>query len=401
MSDADDKTMACPRGRNGKELLIIAAALAGLSHPLFAQNPQVAFRDEFNQTQLANGWQIVKENPARHSLTARPGFLRVLTERGALEEDNQIDNLFLREFTGDFILETRLTFDPRAAQQFAGLLIYENQTNAAALGLTFVSGSRGEFRGLALVSAALTAQNIQPPVQRYDESNVSNPTVVTLRLLRIGEQLVAGYSENGIVFTDFGSIVNPFPDTVLVGIGATNGDFAECGVACDTAIPADFDFFQITALDDGGGSGSNDLVELTIDGPESVAAGESAVFQAEARFGDDSTQDVTDDAQWIVAPPGNGEMLDNVFEAGLVPSARFVTVVATYTSTAGVQSNTLTAAVLVEVVPPAAPGSGTNMCGNGLLLLIPFGLGTLGVLRLTGGAQAHRANPASFSFNAR
>jgi len=345
---------------------MITVALTLLSAAAFAQTSPT-FRDDFS-SQLAGGWQVLSESAANHSLTARPGFLRILTQRGALEEDNHINNLFVREFSGDFFIETRLEFDPQAGQQFAGLLIYESQTNAAALGLAFVSGERGEFRGLVLVSAALANSSVQPPVQRYDESTASNPNVVYLRLLRSGQQIVAGFSENGVSFTDFGSILNAFPDTVRVGVGATNGDFAECGAVCDTPIPADFDYFQITAVGGNGGGGPQ-LEELAIDGPDQLAGGETGDFTATARYSDDSEVDVTEDALWTLAPPGNGQIDAGSLQAALVPSPRYVTVVATYPANS-VGGLGTTAAMLVEIVPQGST-NGLPMCGMGFLPLLP------------------------------
>jgi hypothetical protein len=285
---------------------LVTTIVAVLGQPVLAQTPTPAFRDDFSSMQVGAGWQILNESAANHDLAARSGFLRILTQRGALEEDKRINNLFVRQFSGDFVLQTRLEFDPRAGQQFAGLLLYESQTNAAALGLTFVSGDRGQFRGLALVSAALAGSGVQPPVQRYDDSTAANPNVVHLRLLRSGEQLVAGYSEDGGTFTDFGSVLNAFPNTVLVGIGATNGDFDECGIVCDTPIAADFDYFQITAIDEGPGNGEPQVDELTIDGPDQVTGGTIGSFRATAHFDDDTDLDVTAEALWTLAPAGNG-----------------------------------------------------------------------------------------------
>lgn len=341
---------------------------------------QVILRDDFTSAQLQSGWQVLNESAANHSLSARSGFLRISTQRGALEEDNHINNLVVRQFTGNFFLETKLEFNPRAAQQFAGLLVYESQTNAAALGLTFVSGERGAFRGLALVSAELAGSNTQPPVQRYDESNAANPNLVYLRLLRSGDQLVAGYSQDGVTFTDFGSIINEFPATVLVGVGATNGDFETCGQACDTPIAADFDYFQIAAFGENPG---NDVVveDLVIEGPQVVTAGEAANYTATAQLSDGSEEDVTVNAQWIIAPPGNGTISGGALSAGLVPTARYVTVVATYSFGPVGSQDTIPAAYLVEIVPAGA-GDGGSLCGLGLLSALPGMLLPLGAVRL-------------------
>lgn len=340
-------------------------------------SPTQSFRDEFTAAQLAAGWEVINENPQNYTLSQRSGFLRILTERGALTADSVVRNLIVREVTGNFILETRLEFDPGAGQQFAGLLVYASAANAAALGLGFVSGERGEFRGLALVTSAGNSSGEQPPVLRYDETTSATPNAVWLRLLRSGEQLVAGYSVDGVNFSDFGSVTNAFPETVSVGVGAANGDFAECGADCDTSIPADFDFFQILSLggsipgngnDNDNGGGEPQPMSLRIDGPDAVTASRQALYSAVLVYDDESTEDVTADAEWLVGPPQVASIDGGTFTAADVTVASQATIVAQYTpESGGGEQFSYLATKLVLV----APSSGPNMCGAGVMALLP------------------------------
>ena len=331
---------------------------------------EVVFRDDFVAPQAAAGWQFLNENVATRSFTARPGFLRILTERGALTEDSAVPNLFVREMSGDFVLETRIEFDPGAAQQFAGVLIYENEANAGALGLTYVSGERGEFRGLALITTAGSSSGTQPPVVRYDDESVASPNQVWLRLLRSGDQLVAGYSQDGVTFADFGAVTNAFPETVLVGLGAANGDYAECGGECDVSIVADFDFFQISTLN-GNGSGEPRLTSLEIDGPAELRGGRGAEYAAIAHFDDESTLDVTEHAEWFVGPTDAATIDRGALETVPVAATRQITVAAVYTTQSAVGDDLVVTGTKLVRVTPGGLGVGGRACGLGLATLIP------------------------------
>lgn len=301
-----------------------------------ASAADVTFREDFDSDQLQAGWQIVHEDAANHSLTARPGFLRIITQRGALEAGKQVSNLFFRQIDGNFIIESHVDFDPEAGEQFAGLAVYSDDQHAVALGLAYASGARGTFRGIVLVSVGDSNSSSQRPGQRYDSSTTSTPNSVYLRLLRNGDQLVAGFSEDGINYSDIGSVNNPLPSSVLVGMGATNGDFDGCTTECDTGIPADFDFFQIRALTGSGNGGGNTdvptLDHLTLMLPNSVDSGATASLSVIASFSDGSSRDVTANATWIVAPTGLGT-IDNAgsLTAASVDNTTQMTVVASYT----------------------------------------------------------------------
>jgi len=355
----------------------VALAIGVLCAP-GAWGAEVSFRDDFETPTLAEGWTFVREDAATHSLTARPGFFRIHTQRGDLAEKGNVKNLLLRGVSGDFLLQTRLEFNPRAAQQSAGLLVYRDDGNGVALGLTFVGGERGTFRGVALVSVVDNVGDPSRPAAFYDEATAVNPNVVHLRLLRSGNQFVAGYSPDGRTFTDLGTLTSDLPDAIRVGLAAGNGDYEECGSDCDIAIPADFDSFQISTLGDGPGVPGDDGVTLesvTIDGPDEVRGGSTAGFTAIASFSDGSVSDVTEEAEWMVAPPSLGDVDAGVFTAADVDSMQQATVVATYTHlTSGGTANASGAALIRITSAPTVNGVGVAPpCGAGLLMVTWFG----------------------------
>gem|GEM_PF-4477562 len=348
---------------------------------------QEAIRDEFNDPQLDPAWTVVHEDASNYTLSARPGFFRVITQRGTFSPDSFVRNMLLRQVRGDFILQTRLEFDPRSGQPFAGLLVYESDDNAAAFGLTFVSGIRGEFRGLALVTVARVAAGQRPPVSRFDETTTDSPSAVYLRLLRSGDQLVAGFSDDGQSFTDLATVSNKFPETVMVGIGGSSGDTVLCGAACDNSLNADFDFFSLTPLDAAGGDtgSTTDVVVLSsiaISGPTTVFSGKTSRFTATATFSDESTLDVTDLANWSVAPPGLATVNRGLVDVAVVGEPSRLTIVAEYTQLSSSGATTSDSDAVVVDVSTASP----PLCGAGLAALLWVGFIPL-VLRFR---KAHR-----------
>jgi regulation of enolase protein 1 (concanavalin A-like superfamily) len=355
-------------------ILTLFGALLAVWRPGFAA--QVAFRDDFNSPQLSEGWTVIREDSSTYNLTANPGFFRVQTVRGILGKDGTARNLLVRPMSGDFILDTRLVFDPRDGQPFGGLLVYQDDAHAVSIGLVFASGVRGEFRGAIMLNVGDGIDPAaSPPAARYDETNTADPKVVYLRLLRQGDQFVGAYSDDGAIYRDLGTVTNSLVDNISVGVGAANGDSPSCGPACDVSIPADFDYFQISTIDESD-NGGGPPVEVTLEsvdisGPGDVVGGESANFTAAARFSDGTSTDVTQDADWVVAPPDIGTIEGGVFSAGTFSTPRSATVVATFSQLTSSGAVTRTGAVVIRIVTESSQGSPLRICGAGVATLFP------------------------------
>jgi len=357
-----------------KCLSVLTAVLASLSLAESVRANEIVFRDDFDASTLGSGWSIINESPANHSLTERSGFYQVDTQRGTLGENSLVKNILLRDMTGNFILDTKIEFNPRAASQFAGVTVYLDDLHTVALGLAYASGERGEFRGVVLLNVdGTTFSDSQRPGAFYNEDTVAQPNVVYLRLLRFGDQLVGALSPDGLTYTEVGSVTNALPDAVSVGVVAANGDFSGCGTACDVSIPADFDFFQITALDelpdDGATDGPSGIASLQVNGPAAVTGGSSADFAAIATDADAVETDVTIAAEWLVAPPEAGAVAAGRFEAAEVTEVVQATLVATYTPDPNLPEESFTAAKVVRISPPR---TGLRLCGSGIGALMPF-----------------------------
>ncbi len=295
---------------------------------------QPVFEDEFDSDQLTQGWQFVQEVPERYSLTDRPGFFHITTARGTLGEAASAENLLIREFSGDFVLDTRIEFDPRNGRQFAGLLVYLDNLSAVALVFAFAETADTEFRGIVLLSIENGIEDLQPPISPIRESSSGDAKQIYLRLLRKGDQFVGAFSSDGQVFTDLGTVTNTLPDSVFVGVGGANGDPEGCGMECDIENEADFDFFRISVLDNDGGTDTNvgnALEEVTLLGPAELAAGSTDTFTAVARFADETESDVTTAADWSVAPSTFATIDQGVLTVSDVDADSSLTVVASYT----------------------------------------------------------------------
>jgi len=186
---------------------------------------QVLFRDEFEGA-LAGGWSWLDEQVTDWSLTAS-GALRVVTIPG-----EAWSNVLLRQAPpGDFTLSTCLTFEP--AGNFASAMLYVRQDgeNAVLLGRAFcdLDWCAGNAIYLDHIQAGEFAGSNYATV-------AEDPAVAYLRLSRVGDTFTGYYSPDGTRWTAIGQHTAPL-HSVQVGLVAHNAP---------SAIPAEFDFFEIT-----------------------------------------------------------------------------------------------------------------------------------------------------------
>ena len=204
---------------------------------LIPDHPLARFRDDFNG-QLEPGWTFDAGQAIQHSLTDRPGFLRIFPQEITIDSTVSEAGLLVRELEGDFVVVTRMQFETLLDLQLAGIVVQgPDQKRLVSFGLIQASGARGTFRGLLL--RADRGPNVASgrATVPYDSNEVY------LRLERSGNTYIASYSRDGINFEAVGSVTNDLPGNVLVGLGAIKGD--SCSQDCDRLLPADFDFFEV------------------------------------------------------------------------------------------------------------------------------------------------------------
>jgi beta-xylosidase len=213
-------------------LATLTATLPAAS-PTSTKDPSF-FRDDFAGALDAN-WHWIREDPANWSLTEAPGSLQINVGGGYVNAQTN-RNLLLRPApTGDFQIETQVTFQPQDNFQFAGLIIYESDAN-------FIQSGRGYCRTYECVGEGLYMnyyQNkhaVQPDFgQSYKEINP-----ILLRLSRRADSYTFEASTDGKIWFIIGSHTS---DMKPLQIGLVTGQNVK-----GKPHPAVFDYFEVRSL---------------------------------------------------------------------------------------------------------------------------------------------------------
>jgi beta-xylosidase len=192
------------------------------------------FHDDFDGA-LDTNWQWIREKQAMWSLTKIPGSLQIDTGGGYVNAQTNFNLLLRPAPAGDFQIETQLTFDPQDNFQFAGLIIYESNSN-------FIQAGRGYCRTYECVGAGLymyyykRGKVVNPDFgQSYKDSNP-----ILLRMSRRGNIYTFEASTNGKIWFIIGSHTS---DMKPLQIGLVTGQNLKGKV-----LPAVFDFFEVRSL---------------------------------------------------------------------------------------------------------------------------------------------------------
>lgn len=197
-------------------------------------------RDDFDTDTLDVHWEFVR-NPARGScsLTERPGYFRIWTRDGQLNEIRAKNTLVRREQELSYTAETKLDFHPTKNGEQAGLTCYYSTATYARFSVCYEEG-----RKLQLVINRNHGEELIAEVCDFADTEIYLKVVVE-KLTRkfyysydgVSYEL-AGTLEHCIYLCDEGVPDDPKRHTgTLVGIYANNG-------GCGSRIAADFDFFS-------------------------------------------------------------------------------------------------------------------------------------------------------------
>jgi arabinan endo-1,5-alpha-L-arabinosidase len=191
------------------------------------------FRDDFDAT-LGAGWQWMREDPSNWSLSAVPGTLQINVDSGQVS-DETIRNLLLRQApTGNFQIETKVTFRPNADFQFAGLIVYESPPNIIQAGRAFCD-----------LADVCVGEGLY--VDYYNNGNFVTPNFaaaytdsdIYLRLLRQGDTYTFQSSSNGSEWILRGGTVSTM-NPLQIGLVAGQNTVG--------LISAQFDYFEVRSL---------------------------------------------------------------------------------------------------------------------------------------------------------
>jgi beta-xylosidase len=190
------------------------------------------FSDGFQSTMLDSSWSWINENASQWSLTANPGFLRIMTHAGVVGDENL---LVQAPPVGSFGITTRVVFTPTSNFQIAGLVIRQDADNTMLLGRAYCDLTPPVCVGNGIyfdyVEAGSFVENFSTATNWQGEAY--------LRVVREGGTYSGYYSENSAHW-------------VLVGRHTPTGTFAPSVIGVTAAqglpaIPADFDYFRLDA----------------------------------------------------------------------------------------------------------------------------------------------------------
>lgn len=182
--------------------------------------------DKFSDSTLNQQWSWLNEDPTHWSLSANPGFLRIITQ-----QDSSVNQLTQAAPIGDFEIRARLLFTPTQNFHFAGLSVYLDAENQLAIGRAFSNKDGDVGNGIYFDSVV---GNV------VSDTNYSITTTLDseayLRLVREGTDYSGFVSMNGTEWTELGTHSAEYQPAYI-------GNFAHNNLQDITELPADFDFF--------------------------------------------------------------------------------------------------------------------------------------------------------------
>lgn len=192
------------------------------------------FRDEFNGA-LDPQWTWLREDPRNWSLTALPGSLQINVNKGYVAAHNYANLLLRSAPQGNFQIETQIAYRPTRNFQFAGLIIYETDSN-------FIQAGRGFCSSVDCVGEGLYMDYYEKGVliepdfgQIYREIDP-----ILLRLSRSGESYTFEASTDGKVWFIVGSHISAMHP---LQVGLITGQRLLGSVE-----PATFEYFEVRSL---------------------------------------------------------------------------------------------------------------------------------------------------------
>lgn len=184
----------------------------------------------FDGSVLGSEWYWIREDPAKWSLTANPGYLRIITQRKDIWQHHNSAPIVLRPAGfPQYEIRTFVSITPTANYHQAGLVMYGDDNNYVRLTYGWINHPTFEFG--AESGGVFRSKQITAPVH-YNN--------IHLRIVKIGASYLAFYSSDGAEWVYIGTHYNVPISPSAAGLTAFNAEY-ETGVE----IPADFDTFQL------------------------------------------------------------------------------------------------------------------------------------------------------------
>jgi beta-xylosidase len=192
------------------------------------------FREDFDDV-LDAEWTWVREDPQNWSLITLPGSLQINVTSGYVAAHNN-SNLLLRPAPeGNFQIETQITYRPTRNFQFAGLIVYENDSN-------FIQAGRAYCSSVGCVGAGLYMDHYQRGVIVKPDfgQQFGDIDPLLLRLSRREDTYIFEASTDGKVWFIVGSHVS---DVQPLQVGLVTGQRLR-----GEDLPATFEYFEVRSV---------------------------------------------------------------------------------------------------------------------------------------------------------
>ena len=214
-------------------LLCGLAVLAGLVFgPAVAQAQawELCIREEFDGS-MDSGWQWMEGgDPDIYSLEEREGFLQIAVQPNI---PGLISGALLRPAQDeDFVLETKVLFEPRANFEKASIVVWGDLDNHMLLSRAFCS-----FVQWGCVHNGIYFDRMGSPENFALET--AEQDVAWLRVTKTGRQVLGEYSGDGVTWQRIGTHELDFSGTLRIGVAATGSQDPL------SSPPAYFDYVRI------------------------------------------------------------------------------------------------------------------------------------------------------------
>jgi beta-xylosidase len=196
------------------------------------------FFDGFDTSTLDPGWSWVRQDAGAWSLTERPGFLRIHTQDGTLDDNTLANNILRRAAPAvDYEVSTRVEINVTQDFHEAALMLYTGDSN-------FVKISR-IYDTLHGGSIFLVRREVGGAGVGAFFSPVIPGTVAEMRLRFVAPIVSAAYKDGSGDWVGLGQyMVGPVNTYTYVALAAHHG----FPTVPPVSVTADFDFVQVAPL---------------------------------------------------------------------------------------------------------------------------------------------------------
>ncbi len=219
--------------------------------------------DEFNGSSVGKQWEWVRENPATHSLSKKPGSLTITSEAGDVSEaSNNARNILLQSANNDWTIETKLICSRIPSQpENAGILAYQDDDNfvklmfrAVVKTTRFGRSSSNEIQP-GTIDLLIEENGIAKSMAAFNvRKEVTGNNALILKLEKKGSIYTAYYSLDGDKFEKLGTADMLLKD-IRAGLIVCDGVitqnmkstfwFDSDTTKPDTPFDVSFDYFRI------------------------------------------------------------------------------------------------------------------------------------------------------------